>query len=151
MKTEIKVHGLDELEKSLKQLETATTSKILRQSLFWAAKPMFEEMRDSAPNKNEDFLKKKNARFSIRDETKRWLSRQNKSDGNSAQVNIGYRMRGVWYAAKKGVWWIAEQEFGTKDAMPLSWMRRSAENRWQEVVDRFGQRIQYRIKKLEKK
>jgi hypothetical protein len=151
MKDEIQVHGLDELEKSLNELEAATTGKILRQSLFWASKPMFEEMRDSSPNENADFLKRKGSRFSIRNETKRWLSRQNKSDGHSAQVNVGYRMRGVWYAAKKDVWWIAQQEFGSKDAMPLSWMRRSAENRWKEVVDRFAQRIQYRIKKLEKK
>lgn len=151
MSEEIKIHGLDELDKKFKQLEVATSKKILRQSLLWAAKPLFEQMRDSSPNKGEDFLKKKAHRFSIKKETKRWLSRENKSDGYSAQVNVGYRMRGVWYAARKGVWWIAQQEFGTKDSMPLSWMRRAADDNWNNVVDRFTQRIQYRFKKLEKK
>jgi len=151
MTEEIKIHGLDELDKKFKQLEVATSKKILRQSLLWAAKPLYEQMRDSAPNENEDFLKRKDRKFSIKDETKRWLSRDGKSDGYSAQVNVGYRMRGVWYAARKGVWWIAQQEFGTKDSMPLSWMRRAADANWKNVVDRFSQRLQYRFKKLEKK
>jgi hypothetical protein len=151
MTDEIKIHGLDELDKKFGDLEVATSTKVLRQSLLWASKPLFEQMRDSSPNKGEDFLKKKGERFSIKNATKRWLSRENKSDGYSAQVNVGYRMRGVWYAAKKGVWWIAQQEFGTKDSMPLSWMRRSADANWKNVVDRFTQRIQYRLKKLEKK
>lgn len=148
MKTEIKVHGLDELEKSLKELETATTSKILRQSLFWAAKPMFEAMRDSSPTGEDDerYRKRKiklKRNFSLHSETRRWLSRASDSDGNSAQVNVGYRLKNAWYAGLL--------EYGTKYIKPIGWMRRSADNHWQEVVDRLGQRIQYRIKKLEKK
>jgi hypothetical protein len=33
MSEEIKIHGLDELDKKFKQLEVATSKKILRQSL----------------------------------------------------------------------------------------------------------------------
>ena len=147
MKEDVEIHGLDELEAKLKQLELATTRKILRSALLWAAKPMWEKMRDTAPvgidPKYLERKKKKGRDFSVKGETKRWNSRDGKTDNHSAQVNVGYRLKKVWY--------VMLLEMGTKNMAPKGWMRRAADSTWQEVVNRFGQRIAYRIKKLEKK
>lgn len=147
MSEEIKIHGLDELDKQFGRLDVITSRKILRQSLSWAAKPLFETMRDTAPvGTDEEYLAQKSKKkrdFSIKSETKRWLSRDSQNQEYSAQVNVGYRL--------KNVWWVGMLERGTKHITPRRWMKRAADKHWQEVVARFKQRIQYRIKKLEKK
>ena len=99
----------------------------------------------------EDFLKRKNTRKKqIYHYTKRWRSREGE-DGNSATVNVGYRMRGMWYVPKKGLWFLHDKEFGNARQAPLGWMRNAANKNWKEVVERFQQRLAHRIKKLEQK
>lgn len=151
MTEEIKIHGLDELDKKFKELDVMTSRKILRASLMWASKPMWEEMKNTPFDpKGFDFFRLKDRRFSFKTFTRRWHSRDGKTDGYSAQVNIGYRMRGIWYIPAKGIRYLTELEFGTEDKAPLAWMRRAASSQWQAVVDRFAQRLSYRFKKLEK-
>ncbi|MEY8205412.1 MAG: HK97 gp10 family phage protein [Bermanella sp.] len=146
MTEEIKIHGLDELDKKFAKLEVATSRKILRSALSWAAKPLFERMRDAAPSGDDEvYLKRKEKikrDFSIPSETKKWLSRDSKNGEYSAQVNVGYRLNKVWY--------VGMLEFGTKHIRPIGWMRKAADENWQYVVARFKKRLQYQFKRLEK-
>lgn len=143
MSDEIKIHGLDELDKAFKELELATSQKVLRSSLMWASKPMFEAMRDSAPEgRAQDYLKRKEKRkitTSLKQQTKRWSEKAN--DNASATVNLGYR---------SGGWYAFFLELGTQKIEPIGWMRRAAEQHWQEVALRFKKRIQWNLEKLEK-
>lgn len=141
---EVEVKGLDDLDKKFKDLEVATGQKFLRQALMWASKPMLESMREGAPEGHDpDYLKKKEKHkitASLKDQTKRWSEKAN--DSASATVNLGYRSKG-WYAFFL--------ELGTRKISPVGWMRRSAEEYWQEVALRFGKRLEWRFKKLEEK
>lgn len=141
MSDEIKIHGLDELDKAFKELELATSQKVLRSSLMWASKPMFEAMRDSAPESDDQaYIDKKAGRPGLKEGTKRWSEKAN--DNASATVNLGYRMKRHWYAGFL--------EFGTAKISPRGWMRRAAEQHWQEVALRFKKRIEWHLKKLDK-
>ncbi len=146
MTEEIKIHGLDELDKKFAQLEVATSRKVLRSALSWAVKPILETMRDTAPAGDDEAYLRKKAKlkrdFSIASETKRWLSRDSKNGKYSAQVNVGYRL--------KKVWWVGMLELGTKHITPMGWMRKAADKHWEYVVARFKKRLQYQFKRLEK-
>lgn len=141
MADEIKVHGLDELDRAFKELGVVTGQKVLRSSLVWASKPMFEAMRDGAPESDDQqYIDRKSGKPGLKEGTKRWSEKAN--DETSATVNLGYRMNRHWYAGFL--------EFGTKKIAPVGWMRRAAEQHWQEVVIRLQRRIEWRLKKLEK-
>ncbi|MCH2040284.1 MAG: HK97 gp10 family phage protein [Saccharospirillaceae bacterium] len=144
MTEEIKIDGLDELDKKFKELDVITGQKVLRRALMWAATPMHKAMKESAPEGTDtEYLERKNKQkkpTSLKDGTKKWSE---KADGeHSATVNVGYRMRRHWYAGLL--------ELGTRHIAPKGWMRRAANQYWQETVVRFKKRLRWHFKKLEK-
>jgi len=152
MSEEIEIHGLKELDDQLLNLAIEGQKNALNSALFWASKPLFDDMKANTPSEpGEDTLKRKNTRMKqIYHYTRRWRSREGE-DGNSVTVNVGYRMRGMWYVPSKGLWFLHEREFGSSRKAPLGWMRSAANKNWKTVVDRFQQRLLHRIKKIEER
>ncbi|MDP2505386.1 HK97-gp10 family putative phage morphogenesis protein [Oceanobacter sp. 3_MG-2023] len=142
---QIEVTGLDELDAKFKEIDVITGQRILRGALMRASKPMQERMAETAPESTDPVYlgsnRKKKQKSSLKEGTKRWSEKAN--DEASATVNIGYRMKRHWYAGLL--------EFGTKRVAPMGWMRRAADDLWQQVATDFGTILAKRFKNLERK
>jgi len=140
--TTVTVHGLQELDAKFAEIDVVTGQKTLRGALMFAATPIHKAMREGAPvGVDPDYLERKAQQKnppSLRKGTRKWSEKAN--ENASATVNVGYRMKRHWYAGLL--------EFGTKHIAPVGWMRRAADQNWNESVIRFKKNLAKRFERL---
>lgn len=146
---EVGVKGLAELERQLIGLEDVmTSSKILRGSLSFAAKPMREEAQRLAPVAEETIsrggaqIAPGTLRDSIRVRTFR--GGEGPEDGRKVAASA------YLYFTRKGFWGNL-LEFGTKFVRAFPMLRPAFDLCARDAVDRFGKALGRRVKRAMKK
>ena len=141
--------GLAELERQLRSLEdVATSTKILRGSLSFAAKPMREEAQRLAPVADKTIVRAGTEiapgtlRDSIRVRTFR--GGEGPEDGRHAAASA------YLYFTRKGFWGNL-LEFGNKHARAAPMLRPAFDQCARGAVDRFGKSLGRRIKRALKR
>lgn len=139
-KIDIKVTGLRQLERNLKQLPIKIAGNVLRQTVNAAATPMLKAAREKAPDDPR-----------TKDDLKRGLTKGSRLDRNKFQASAGVRIKSK--SPARFYWHL--QEFGASHHAAQPFLRPAFDEKARESIRVFkkqmGQRIEKEARKLPKR
>jgi len=148
--TTVTVHGLQELDAKFAEIDVVTGQKFLRGSLMFAATPMHKQMKAETPvNTTAKHLKRKSKYGYIKHLDKRAVKWSKKADEkSSATVYVGFKKRAfLAYILEYGAT-LQRKGKDIGEITPRGWMRRAADQNWNEAVIRFKKALQRRLERL---
>ena len=152
MAEQIKLHGLDQLKNTLKDLPAVLGEKVLRAGLRAGAKPIRDEARANAPVLQESDPRRKPGTVQ-----KNIVTRKSKKDKYGVYVGVKALKAGQIAAFKKNngksannpddpFYWIFN-EFGTSKMPAAPFLRPAFESKKYDALTRFQEHAKKRVVK----